>query len=819
MWRRLLVLIGVVVGVTAVVVRLFIWTAAAGGGAPVVIEAVLYQGYLPGGSTGQRDEAVRLLNVAGTAVDVGGWQLTDGVSMLALPVSTTLQVGEAIWLAKEGQGFYESFGFWPDWEVSDSSPAVPNASGSWPGFADAGDEVMLRNGVAEVVDCLVYEAGSTAVCPGQWVGAALEPFTPSTTFAEQGQILYRRRDQGSGLPVADTNTAADWAQGVDDVVNGRKVHYPGWDLDLFFQTAALTETAVLTVAIAPDNAYEAIVQQIETAEHAIHIEALTFENLGIAEALIAALGRGVDVTVLLEGSPVGGIPDQENYICRQLALAGGACWFMINEPDLNIYDRYRTLHAKFILIDGQRVLISSENLSPNSLPYDDKSDGTWGRRGVVLMTDASTVVQQVETIFAQDFDPEHHRDITDTGYLPPLPPGYVPITETGGVTYTVRFAQPMAFTGDFFWEVVQSPENSLRNTDALLGLVGQTAVGDQVLVQMLYEHAYWGASTSNAVENPNPRLEAYVQAARRGARVRLLLDGFFDDPEDTRNNVMTCDYVNVIAETEALDLACRQANPAGLGIHNKMVLVQLNGRGYVHVGSINGSEVSSKGNREVALQVQSDGAFALLAELFAQDWGHELYLPVMLHNYIAPATHLLITELLYDPAGPDDTEFVEIANPTRTAVDLSGFSIGDAVNPTDFEDVRRFPPGTLLQPGQSLVVATAATAFFTEYGRNPDFEIVSTDTAVPDLLDDPAWGDPEALLQLANGGDELLLRDAQDQVVDVVVYGSGVYGGMTGCTLVVSANASLERFPYWRDTDDCTADFREWPFPNPGILP
>ena len=63
--------------------------------------------------------------------------------------------------------------------------------------------------------------------------------------------------------------------------------------------------------------------------------------------------------------------------------------------------------------------------------------------------------------------------------------------------------------------------------------------------------------------------------------------------------------VNALALDEELDLACRLGNPTGLGIHNKMVLVSVNGRGYVHVGSINGTEQSSKGNSELALQVQA----------------------------------------------------------------------------------------------------------------------------------------------------------------------------------------------------------------------
>lgn len=491
---------------------------------------------------------------------------------------------------------------------------------------------------------------------------------------------------------------------------------------------------------------------------------------------------------------------------------------MISDDGLDIADRYRFLHAKFILIDGQQVVISSENLSPNSMPNDNKTDGTWGRRGVVLVTDAPDVVAHVQSIFDADFDLAHHVDITDTTYIGGPPIGFVPVLDSGGITYTVRYPNAAVFHGTFGYELVHSPENSLRTTDALLGLVGQAGAGDVVLVEQLDERPYWGSTTSNPTDDPSLRVEAYLDAARRGAHVQLLLDGLFDTGDAT-SNTATCAYVNGIAQAESLDLACKTGNPAGLGIHNKMVLVQINGQGYLHVGSLNGSEQSSKGNRELALQVQSNAAYSYLADMFYRDWGAVLYLPVVLNNYIGPANHLLISEVLYDPFGQDDAEFIELVNPTGTAVDLSNYSLGDAVNVTDFEDVRRFPPGTTLAPGSTLVIATAATAFFAEHNKNPDFEILNTSPTVPNLIDDPAWGDPAALFQLGNSGDEVILRDVTGHVVDVVTYGSGSYPGVIACPLVATSNYSLERFPFDRDTDNCAQDFREWPFPNPGSLP
>ncbi|PIE80248.1 MAG: hypothetical protein CSA11_08940 [Chloroflexi bacterium] len=757
----------------------------------VLLDAVLYNGR----ANNDDDEAVALRNVGAASVDLTHWRLNDK----ALPASLVVAPGETIWLTKNAAAFTRQFGFAPDGELV-----------SWPRLSNTGGEVLLTNHEGQVVDVLVYENGDTSTAG--WSGTAVFRLRG---FGADGQILYRMRDQQTGFIMPDTHTAADWAQASADVINGRKLRYPGWDLDTYFFTAKMTETAVITVAIAPDNAYEAVVDQIDSAQHIIQGETLTFENAAIADALVRASQRGVSVTLLMEGGPAAGVTDQEHYLCQQLIDAGGVCAFMINDSAQNVFDRYDYLHAKFLLIDGQRVMIGSQNLSPNSMPSDDKQDGTWGRRGVILITDAAQVVAHVQSVFDHDYDDAHPDIILGVSHLPPLPPGFVPITVTGGTTYTVRYPEPAAFSGVFPFEIVQSPENSLRNVDGLLGLVAQADEGDVVLVQQLYERPFWG---SNPVDDPNPRLEAYIDAARRGARVRILLDAYFNNAADAHSNTVTCAYVKAIAWQENLKLECALANPTGLGIHNKMVLVQIDGQGFVHVGSINGSESSSKANREVALQLQSNEAYDLLADVFDHDWPYCAYLPTVLHNVVGPANHILISEVQYNPPGEDAGEFVELVNPTPRRIDMSGFSLGDAVSQDNFEDVVRFPQGTVLPPRHTLVIATSAAAFYAEFNQFPDFEILETETAVPNLIDDPAWGDPATFFQLGNTGDEVILRDGQDQVIDVVTYGVGDYPGVTACPLVTTVGAVLERFPYWQDTNNCTLDFREWPFPNPGQL-
>jgi phosphatidylserine/phosphatidylglycerophosphate/cardiolipin synthase-like enzyme len=188
------------------------------------------------------------------------------------------------------------------------------------------------------------------------------------------------------------------------------------------------------------------------------------------------------------------------------------------------------------------------------------------------------------------------------------------------------------------------------------------------------EAPWWGDPEEGEVAR-NPRLAAYVAAARRGARVRVLLDRHFDDPDHWNANAVAVRWLHEVASVEGLDLEARLGNPTGAGLHAKVVLVDLaksagdaggvergdgadrashaaegarasaaepsswyrdapGGAGrWLHVGSLNGSEAASKANREVALQVRSAALHDRLAAVFEVDWAASplgrVWLPVV----------------------------------------------------------------------------------------------------------------------------------------------------------------------------------------------
>jgi uncharacterized repeat protein (TIGR01451 family) len=765
----------------------------------VIIEAVLYDGqqYL------ETDEAVLLVNGDDRSVDLAGWELCKwGTSDWRCAHLPTVEIApqERLWLVRSESSFETSFGF-----DIDSDQVLPG----WQILNSDGDEVVLRDAVGIVRDALVYEYGDRTI--DGWDGLAVQPYK-ATDFAAKGQVLYRYLDEETGLPAQDTDTAADWAQYAGDPWCGRRVRYPGWDLEQFFHPA-LAADGMVTAGIAPDNAYPLVLDFIRSAEESIELEAYTLEHYQLVSELVQQARKGITVTVLLEGEPVGGMEDQELWACEQLHATGhGMCAFMFNEDDFDIYDRYTLLHAKFIIVDRERLLLGSQNLTHTSLAGDDRGNGTGGSRGVVLVTDAPEIVARALEVFQADCDPASHADVTiwapDNAFGYGLPsPGFAPDLGDDWVTYTVQFSNPVTAPGTGF-ELVTAPEAALRGSDGLLGLVERASAGDAIFVEQLYEHRAWGA---NPTEDPNLRLEAYLAAARRGAKVRILLNGgdFGIDAFPLSKNIEAASYVNEIAQAEGLDLSAHLGDPTQYGIHNKMVLVDLGAEGkYTHVGSINGSESSSKVNREMALQVRSPAIFDYLHAMFDYDWNHQ-----------PPQGHLLISEVMYDPDGNDPGhEWIEIYNPTIQDVDLSGWQLGDVGPGGEYgSGLYRFPNGaTLVAEGVIVVAHQANDVAFT-----PDYEFLidpnRDDPSVPNMTPAGSWDGFG--LALGNTGDEVLLLHGEGAVVDVVTYGDGGHPGVIPHPGVSNQGRSLERRPPREDTDDCSEDFFERYPPTPGALP
>ena len=176
---------------------------------------------------------------------------------------------------------------------------------------------------------------------------------------------------------------------------------------------------------------------------------------------------------------------------------------------------------------------------------------------------------------------------------------------------------------------------------------------------------------------------------------------------------------------------------------------------------------------------------------------------------------LYISEVLYDSVGPEpEEEWFEIYNPGSSAIDLSSFKIGDEETSGGNEGMYKFPEGARIVSGGVIVIAVQASSFQAGYGLDPDFEVVDSDAAIPNLEKYTRWA--SGTIYLSNTGDEVLLLDGTDSLVDVVSWGSSIFAFSPSVKLAGSGH-SLERFPANMDTN-MAGDWREQASPGPGSV-
>jgi len=174
---------------------------------------------------------------------------------------------------------------------------------------------------------------------------------------------------------------------------------------------------------------------------------------------------------------------------------------------------------------------------------------------------------------------------------------------------------------------------------------------------------------------------------------------------------------------------------------------------------------------------------------------------------------LFLSEFIADPVGSEPVdEWIEIYNADVTNLNLQDFKIGDEEQEGGDEGMLRFPVGAVVPAGQAIVIANDASAFYARYDFYPDYEMTSSIYDVPDLQPYTTWG--TSSLNLSNSGDELLLLDGRDDLIDAISYGSSTVF-LDPSIPAAPEGSSLERYPADQDRN-MASDWRVQSEPNPG---
>lgn len=495
-----------------------------------------------------------------------GVTVSDNHGGFRFPPGTVLD--GTVTVARSGPAYAQTHGHTPDFEWLDYSPAIPNVI--------SGDPLRLANTRDEL--CL-YKRGNL-VQKIVW---------PGDVKPREGQIHFQKNGVWDPRPL------------------------------LIGQSRFSPETysnVTVTAFVLPDNSDEQFSYAVDHASEEILLNVYEFSSPTIADTLTAAHARGVNITVLVEGGPVGGISPSEKAMIARLNQSGIVTLQMAAPK--GGHAPYRYDHAKYLVIDRKAVLLTSENFKFSGFP----PPGVSGNRGWGVYLEDPALAGYFSTVFSSDLSHGSISPITGT-------PG--PAEQVAAAPRAVEF-HPQRFAGATVVPVI-APDTSDQINSML----------DSARSDIEIEQAY---ITNETPKSLNPYLATAINASRRGVHVRILLDSYWYNTDGTNDNDEMVLLINRIAATEHLSLEARCAD-LHLNeiekIHNKGVIVD--GR-RVLVSSINWNSNSPNFNREAGVIIDHPGVARYFTDVFEDDWNPSSNIPAKPADYLKYVVVVIVIALL-----------------------------------------------------------------------------------------------------------------------------------------------------------------------------
>ena len=474
--------------------------------------------------------------------------------------------------------------------------------------ASTTDSAVLMRGV-EVLDVLAWcDKGPLAsgevsdlnylVAEGEWVGNTSGDCVNISLMGTGNELLRK-------IPLTDTDSKDDWE------ISGEIKK----DIKLKeFNLTTFSSVDSVTCGVSPDSSFGMVAGLIDNAEESIHIEVYILDNYKIAEKLLAALERGVSVKIFLEGAPIG-IPDMEKYIMELITDNGGEVRYMISDAGAGAGERFTNIHSKFMVVDGTKTFITSENFRLDGISY----YGTSGNRGWSVIVESHEVGEYFNDVFYYDFSPsspdsfsftvDHETYGGPSSDFDPSSRDYKPSNGNHEITFQAR-----KFTEDITVTPVLCPDHT-SDREAILPLI--ESAQEYVYVQQHSVNDAWKKG-SNYVENEY--LEALYDAARKGVEVRIQFDETF---KFSNNHWEIINDTNDLAAEEGLNMMAKFTYNKEIDVakvHNKGIIVDGD---KVLISSINWATNSIYNNRETGVIIESAEVAGYYREIFVFDWGGE----------------------------------------------------------------------------------------------------------------------------------------------------------------------------------------------------
>ncbi|MHC1709430.1 MAG: phospholipase D-like domain-containing protein [Methanomassiliicoccales archaeon] len=513
----------------------------------------------------------------GPSTDVIGWRISDGEGSVTFNTSIIVPTGGSVTWSAPGSFFRELY---PDEDCISINASEAVLKGSLK-LADAGDQVYLFDANGTLVDLVCY--GNIE---------PQEPWAGPSAVLKKGSVLVRN-DVGKG--------PENWDMVVPGLFSASSPSFPVEVVPLLY----------------PDDALPELVGQIDSARETIKLACYLMENWTLARHLAGASARGLNVTVLLEGRPVGGVSENGAALAYYLQDSGVDVWTMRSGES---FRRYDYLHAKYALFDGERLFVASENMADSSFNTN---------RGWAAVIEGRQICSYAERVFQMDVAAKGvdvfplNTSLGRTEGGPGRLLGTLPST-------------PRAYSATA--SLVTSP---FSIQERLVEMLSMAQV--RILVQQMRIDEAW--------LDGSPVLSALCSAADRGVSVRIQLDSGLGTEE---GNTLVAEVLNQRADENNWDLECRLTDErSSFGrLHNKGVIVD----DTVVVGSANWVDGSMERNREMAVVLSSPELAEVFVQWFEGDWKGDAGPPTIVlpwHYLTAEAGEPVVLDATgcYDPSG------------------------------------------------------------------------------------------------------------------------------------------------------------------------
>jgi phosphatidylserine/phosphatidylglycerophosphate/cardiolipin synthase-like enzyme len=587
-------------------------------------------------------------------------------------------------------------------------------------------------------------------------------------------------------------------------------------------TQTFTGTINVTTIVGPDYAFDIIHKAIKHASTSIYLEVYTFSSEPLVWELIRAHRRGVTVIVALSDDRVNSYEDDYTEEAAYRLKNEGIDVYWTNGTE------FVFTHAKFWIIDGQETFVYSGNWAPSSIP---QSSSARKNREMGFLFNHAGIASYYEGVFFADVG-------ISTPYVLTPGTGSLQANETGG-TYT-----PVSSVATFneYAEVtpIFAPDNSyellsgiINSATSTIDVELQYIKFDCDLLNDLLAAALRGVSIRVLIPEPGTSNENVTETLiNHGIQVK-----FFKGLGHNHNK-----YVSVDGDTVQISSINWSNNSVDFNREAGAIVKNANIATYfktVFDADWAASETPTGFAKPVDLVSPKaggiiDGSFNFQASFSINTYtsGELLIDSVSIHTWASPSgivSHtvdttsytegihtvkvigtptagspieiekdiniintedwkVLITEVRYDADTEPDGEFVEIYNDFSFALSIDGWVL------TDNEETYTIPEGEQINANEVLVFAQNSPTYVSEMAAL-GITVSAADYGLGDIA-------------LANTGDEIILKDPDDRILDAVAWGSGSVSGVVSWSgSSTGEDDTLQRIPADEDTDDCDADF------------